>query len=162
AHEQVHVRGAHPRVAERVLARLRHRANGGAKHFGSVHADPVRLRGDGRGRCRLFAPAGGDLDERGGPAVGAEAHVEQPGLVVATTTRSSSTGVTPATSNARRPARTANVEVVSPGAAMRRSRIPVRRVIHSSSRPWDAASSALVTTCSGAASPQPVIAAYDT
>src|SRR5438270_7124866 len=75
-------------------------------------------------------------------------------------TRSTCQGETPARSRACREAVTASVVVLSPSDTMRRSRIPVRLVIHSSEVSTSFSRSALVSLFSGTALPQPVIAAY--
>ena len=67
-----------------------------------------------------------------------------------------SSGCSPATAMARLPAIADSVAVVSCGAAMRRSRMPVRVTIHSSDVSTTRSSSALVRTRSGAYMPQPV------
>ena len=68
-----------------------------------------------------------------------------------------SSGCRPATAMARLPATAAIVAVVSSGAAMRRSRMPVRVTIHSSDVSTSRSRSALVRTRSGAYMPQPVM-----
>src|SRR5690606_38382515 len=55
-----------------------------------------------------------------------------------------------------------SVPVVSCGAAMRRSRMPVRVTIHSSEVSTIRSRSALVRTCSGSPAPHPVMAAFGT
>jgi hypothetical protein len=54
------------------------------------------------------------------------------GVEVASTTRSIDCASTPAAASAARAAASAMSDVVSPSAAMRRSRMPVRCMIHSS------------------------------
>lgn len=78
------------------------------------------------------------------------------GVQVARTRRSTSVGDRAARSRARRPASVASDDTVPP---MRRSRIPERVAIHSSVVSRRASRSALVTTVSGKALPQPVITA---
>ena len=68
-----------------------------------------------------------------------------------------SSGSRPATAMARLPATAARVAVDSCGAAMRRSRMPVRVRIHSSDVSTRRSRSALVRTRSGAYIPQPVM-----
>jgi hypothetical protein len=72
------------------------------------------------------------------------------GVMVATTTRSISATETPASVKARSAAFTPMSEAASPGAAMRRSRIPLRVTIHSSEVSTRWAISALVRMRSGA------------
>ena len=71
------------------------------------------------------------------------------GVMVATMIRSISAAVTPAAAIARRAASSAMSEVVSAGPAIRRSRMPVRVVIHSSEVSTMRSRSALVITRSG-------------
>src|SRR5690348_7130700 len=75
------------------------------------------------------------------------------GVVVPSTTMSSSNALTPASANACWAARNARSPVVSPSAATRRSRMPVRVRIHSSLVSTIFSRSALVTTRSGSALP---------
>ncbi len=70
-----------------------------------------------------------------------------------------SSGSSPATATARRPATAAMLAVVSWAAATRRSRIPVRETIHSSEVSTIRSRSAFVRTASGAYEPQPLIRA---
>src|SRR4029077_7991064 len=79
---------------------------------------------------------------------------------VATITRSSDIGSTPATASASRAAWTLRVVVFSSSSAMRRSRIPVRDTIHSSEVSTSLARSSLVITRDGAYIPHPVITAF--
>src|SRR4051794_26941825 len=78
--------------------------------------------------------------------------------MVATRTRSSSSGSTPASSSARRPASVASASRRSPSATWRRSRTPVRATIQSSLTPARSAISALPTIRSGSAAPMPCMA----
>jgi hypothetical protein len=71
------------------------------------------------------------------------------GVMVATMMRSMSSGATPASAIARRAASRARSEVASAGPAMRRSRMPVRVVIHSSEVSTMRSRSALVITRAG-------------
>src|SRR5918994_1512692 len=73
--------------------------------------------------------------------------------------RSISSAVRPAVSSAWRAAVTEREVVLSSGPTMRRSLMPVRLVIHSSEVSTIRSRSALVSTRSGTAMPQPVIAA---
>src|SRR5690606_13481575 len=79
------------------------------------------------------------------------------GVVVARTTRS--TRSSPAVRSAARPACTAMSPVDVPGSAQRRSRMPVRLVIHASVVTRARSRSALVTTRSGTYAPQPATSA---
>ena len=81
------------------------------------------------------------------------------GVVVPSTIRSSSDALTPAASSALCAAVTARSPVVSPSAAIWRSRMPVRVRIHSSLVSTIFSRSALVTTRSGSALPVPVMRA---
>ncbi len=72
------------------------------------------------------------------------------GEMVPTMMRSSSSARVCAISSARMAALTAMSEVTSPGAAMRRSLMPVRSVIHASEVSTIFSSSALVRILSGA------------
>ena len=76
------------------------------------------------------------------------------GVQVATIRRSIASGVRPACLIAAQ-ASTARLAVVSSGLAMRRSRMPVRSTIHSSVVSIRCSRSALVSRCSGRATPQP-------
>src|SRR5262249_47131220 len=80
------------------------------------------------------------------------------GEMVPTMIRSSSSGRVRAISSARMEAFAAMSEVTSPGAAMRRSLIPVRSVIHASEVDTIRSRSALVSTFSGAYAPVPRMA----
>ena len=71
------------------------------------------------------------------------------GVSVATMIRSMSAAVSPASARAARAEAAAICEVVSPAAAMRRSRIPVRLKIHSSDVSTNLERSALVRIFSG-------------
>ena len=71
------------------------------------------------------------------------------GVVVATMTRSTSAGAMPAMSRALRAACSARSDVVSAGAAMRRSRMPVRARIQASLVSTLRDSSSLVSTRAG-------------
>ena len=73
--------------------------------------------------------------------------------------RSMSSAVRPAVSSACRAAVTDREVVLSSAPTMRRSLMPVRLVIHSSEVSTIRSRSALVSTRSGTAMPQPVIAA---
>ena len=79
------------------------------------------------------------------------------GVTVATMSRSIEPGSTPADSSACRHAGRAMSVIASSCAAMRRSRMPVRSMIHSSVVSTSVESSALVTTRSGTCEPRPVI-----
>ena len=81
------------------------------------------------------------------------------GVVVATSTRSTCSGETPARRSAAAPALVAWVVRRSSGSATCRARIPVRRTIHSSLTPIRAAISALGTTLRGRLAPTDAIAA---
>ena len=80
------------------------------------------------------------------------------GVTVATTSRSIDAGSTPFCSSARRAAGMASSDIASvPGSARRRSRMPVRDMIHSSVVSTIVARSAFVTTRSGTLHPSAVI-----
>ena len=72
------------------------------------------------------------------------------GVMVPTTIRSSSSGRMPAISSACEPRLTAMSLVASPGAAMRRSWMPVRSAIHASDVSTIFSRSAFVMTFAGA------------
>jgi hypothetical protein len=79
------------------------------------------------------------------------------GVTVATIIRSSSVDFTPARSRAIRAAGRARSVIACSGAAIRRSLMPVRSVIHSSVVSTSSDSSSFVTTRSGMYVPRPVI-----
>src|SRR4029450_5092318 len=79
------------------------------------------------------------------------------GGTVATMIRSSSSGFTPARSSAVRAAGRARSVMACSGAAIRRSLMPVRSMIHSSDVSTSSASSSFVSTRSGTYVPRPVI-----
>src|SRR5881396_602281 len=79
------------------------------------------------------------------------------GVTVATMTRSTSEPASPASSSASCAAGSARSESASSGAAIRRSRIPVRSTIHSSEVSISVESSSFVITRSGTCAPRPVI-----
>ena len=79
------------------------------------------------------------------------------GVTVATMTRSRSAAATPASSSDSLAAGSARSERASSGAAIRRSRMPVRSMIHSSEVSIIVESSSLVMTRSGTCAPRPVI-----
>ena len=74
---------------------------------------------------------------------------EKSGVTVATSSRSMSLASTPASASAARAAGSARSESACSGAAIRRSRMPVRSMIHSSEVSTCCASSSFVTTRSG-------------
>ena len=80
-------------------------------------------------------------------------------LVVPTRTTSTSAGSIPACARASRAACAANWSSRWPGPATCRSRVPVRRVIHSSATPSRSAMAAFVMICSGTAIPTAASAA---
>ena len=86
----------------------------------------------------------------------ADAGIASSGVQVQSSTRSRSAPVTPARAMARSDASMARPVVVPP---TRRSRIPVRSMIHSSLVSSVSSRSTLVTTLSGIATPQPVMRA---
>jgi len=79
------------------------------------------------------------------------------GVEVARMMRSMSSGASPASSSAARAARAPMDEVSSPSAAIRRSLMPVRSVIHRSDVSTSLARSLLVTTRSGRYPPHPLM-----
>ena len=79
------------------------------------------------------------------------------GVTVATMRRSMSLPASPACASASRAAGSARSESASSGAAIRRSRMPVRSTIHSFDVSTNCASSSFVTTRSGTLHPSPVI-----
>ncbi len=79
------------------------------------------------------------------------------GVTVATISRSMSAPVTPASASAARAAGSARSESACSSVAMRRSRIPVRSMIHSSDVSTYFARSSFVITRSGTYVPRPVI-----
>ena len=79
------------------------------------------------------------------------------GVTVATMIRSTSGPDSPACSSAARAAGSARSDSASSGAAIRRSRMPVRSMIHSLEVSTCWASSSFVTTRSGTLHPSPVI-----
>jgi hypothetical protein len=79
------------------------------------------------------------------------------GVEVATITRSTSAASTPARSSAERAAGRARSLAASSSAAIRRSLIPVRSVIHSSDVSTICSRSAFVRTRSGTCAPIPVM-----
>src|SRR6185295_4314898 len=81
------------------------------------------------------------------------------GVTVAQMIRSTSAGGTPAASSAWRHASVANWDMTSPSPAIRRSRMPVRVVIHSSLVSTIFSRSRLVTTREGTLLPVPEITA---
>src|SRR3954447_2033258 len=87
--------------------------------------------------------------------VGARPGVIWSAAIVEAMTRSTSAGVRPATSRAGAQAWAASWASEPSGARRRRSRIPVRRTIHSSEGSRTPARSAWVTTASGSAAPTP-------
>src|SRR5215208_2245190 len=93
---------------------------------------------------------------------GAVLGVSSSGVIVATSTRSMSLGLRSASWSARRAASTASVLVRSSGPATRRSRMPVRRTIHSASTPMRSAIGPFGTTRSGSLWPRPTTRAVRT
>src|SRR5271155_1222814 len=91
--------------------------------------------------------------------IGAVLGVISSAATVATSTMSISLASRPASSSAMRPALTARSLTRSPGAAWRRSLMPVRRSIHSAVTPTRAPTSPLETRCSGSAVPRPAMPA---
>ena len=81
--------------------------------------------------------------------IGAAFGISSSWVSVATSTRSTSPGSTPARPSAAEPARAAKSESRSSGAATGRERIPVRDTIQSSVTPRRSASSAVVTRAEG-------------
>src|SRR5215210_840795 len=79
------------------------------------------------------------------------------GVAVAQMTRSRSSAAVPASASAARAAGSARSLAACVGAAIRRSRIPVRVVIHSSEVSTISSRSAFVSTLSGAYAPTPVM-----
>ena len=79
------------------------------------------------------------------------------GVTVATMIRSRSAAATPAVSSARRQAGRAMSVSASSSAAIRRSRMPVRVMIHSSLVSTSRSRSAFESTRSGTWQPRPVI-----
>src|SRR5918992_2892791 len=90
---------------------------------------------------------------------GAAFGVSSSGVIVATSTRSTSRGSTPASWSARRPANVAYSASVSCGAARRRDLIPVRFWIQASSTPMRGAMSEFGTTSGGTWWPSPTMRA---
>jgi len=111
-----------------------------------VHADPT---------SNAPAPSVPRLWATSGAAFG----ITSSAVVVATSTRSTSSGVTPARLSALRAAYVAWVASRSSGSAMCRERMPVRRTIQSSLTPRRALISAFSTTLSGRLTPTEATAA---
>ena len=132
--------------------------------LGADEQDALGAHGDvavGRGQAVDEPGAGGVEVERAAVEpeqllrrVEADAGSDRSGLVVHRMRRSIVAGSTPACSIAFRPASAASPAVVPP---VRRSLMPVRSVIHSSVVSSRASRSALVSTPSGSAVPQPMI-----
>ena len=92
---------------------------------------------------------------------GAAFGITSSGVVVATSTRSTCAGATPARRSAAVAAFVACVVSRSLGSATWRERMPVRRTIHSSVTPMRGAMSAFGTTVCGRLTPTDAIAAPD-
>ena len=86
---------------------------------------------------------------------GAAFGVMSSGVIVATSTRSTSRGSTPASWSALRPAKVAYSDSVSCGSARRRDLMPVRFWIQASSTPMRSAIAPLGTTSGGTWWPRP-------
>jgi len=107
-----------------------------------------------------------DMSNAGTPGIPKSAPMKQAvdgktisGVIVATTISSMSFGSSPAAAIALRAAAAPREAVVSPGPAMRRSRMPVRWTIHSSLVSTIVDRSALVRRFSGTEEPVPAMMA---
>ena len=81
-------------------------------------------------------------------------------VVVATTIRSTCSGLMPALASAARPASSARSDVTVPSSAKRRDSMPVRSRIHSSEVSTRSSNQLLGTTRGGSAEPTPVMVAF--